>query len=191
MIHAQCNDTGSREFREMSLRMPEPDAAILGRRERIVAALRTIVPGEGVIAAEREIASLRKRRPYRLPAAAHGGRIAGDHGTGRRNPALLPWRGDQGRPPRGRDVAVGWRVAARRWRAARYGEVQSDPRNRFRKSRCRRRTGCNQPGGQQCGCARGILLRTGSVLADCLHDRRQCGGKFRRRALPEIRHDHQ
>jgi glycolate dehydrogenase FAD-linked subunit len=42
----------------MSLRMPEPDTAILGRRERIVAALRAIVPGEGVIAAEREL------RPY-------------------------------------------------------------------------------------------------------------------------------
>ena len=42
----------------MSLRMPEPDGAILQRRERIVAALRTIVPGEGVIAAEREL------RPY-------------------------------------------------------------------------------------------------------------------------------
>jgi len=42
----------------MSLRMPEPDAAILGRRERIVATLRTIVPGEGVIASEREL------RPY-------------------------------------------------------------------------------------------------------------------------------
>ena len=39
----------------MSLRMPEPDAAILGRRERIVATLRTIVPGEGVIATEREM----------------------------------------------------------------------------------------------------------------------------------------
>src|SRR5689334_23736299 len=42
----------------MSVRMPEPDAAVLVRRERIVAALRTIVPGEGVIAAEREL------RPY-------------------------------------------------------------------------------------------------------------------------------
>jgi glycolate oxidase len=42
----------------MSLRMPEPDAEILGRRERIVAMLRTIVPGEGVIATEREL------RPY-------------------------------------------------------------------------------------------------------------------------------
>ena len=42
----------------MPLRMPEPDAAILGRRERIVAALRAIVRGEGVIATEREL------RPY-------------------------------------------------------------------------------------------------------------------------------
>jgi glycolate oxidase len=38
--------------------MPEPDSAVLGRRARIVAALRTIVPGEGVIAGEREM------RPY-------------------------------------------------------------------------------------------------------------------------------
>ena len=42
----------------MSLRMPELDAEILGRRDRIVAALRSIVPGEGVIAGEREM------RPY-------------------------------------------------------------------------------------------------------------------------------
>ena len=42
----------------MSLRMPEPDNAILQRRERIVAALRAIVTGEGVIAAERAL------RPY-------------------------------------------------------------------------------------------------------------------------------
>ncbi|HEY8275346.1 MAG TPA: FAD-linked oxidase C-terminal domain-containing protein [Pseudolabrys sp.] len=42
----------------MSLRMPELDAEILGRRDRIVTALRSIVPGEGVIAGEREM------RPY-------------------------------------------------------------------------------------------------------------------------------
>ncbi len=42
----------------MSVRMPEPDAAVLGRRAKIVAALRQIVPGEGVIAGEREM------RPY-------------------------------------------------------------------------------------------------------------------------------
>src|ERR1700756_4093580 len=38
--------------------MPPPDQAVLARRERIVAALRAIVPGEGGIAAEREM------RPY-------------------------------------------------------------------------------------------------------------------------------
>src|SRR5258706_11013362 len=38
--------------------MPPPDQAVLARRERIVAALRQIVPGEGVIATEREM------RPY-------------------------------------------------------------------------------------------------------------------------------
>src|SRR5215467_9574284 len=39
----------------MSVRMPEPDADVLGHRDRIVAALRSIVPGEGVIAGEREM----------------------------------------------------------------------------------------------------------------------------------------
>jgi glycolate oxidase len=42
----------------MSLRMPEPDQAVLARRDRVVEALRAIVPGEGVIANEREM------RPY-------------------------------------------------------------------------------------------------------------------------------
>ncbi len=42
----------------MSVRMPELDGAVMARRERIGAALRQIVPGEGVIAGEREM------RPY-------------------------------------------------------------------------------------------------------------------------------
>src|SRR4029077_7421068 len=42
----------------MSLRMPEPDAAVLARRAEIVRDLSAIVPGEGVISAEREM------RPY-------------------------------------------------------------------------------------------------------------------------------
>jgi glycolate oxidase len=42
----------------MSLKMPEPDAAVLARRAEIVRDLSTIVPGEGVIAHEREM------RPY-------------------------------------------------------------------------------------------------------------------------------
>ena len=39
----------------MSVVMPEADAAVLARRAKIVAALRQIVPGEGVIAGEREM----------------------------------------------------------------------------------------------------------------------------------------
>ena len=39
----------------MALRMPEADGEVLKRRDRIVAALRTIVPGEGVIAQAREM----------------------------------------------------------------------------------------------------------------------------------------
>src|SRR5215510_3212128 len=42
----------------MSVMMPVPDARILARRDEIVRALRAIVPGEGVIAGEREM------RPY-------------------------------------------------------------------------------------------------------------------------------
>jgi glycolate oxidase len=39
----------------MSVRMPEPDREVLLRREAIVDAMRAIVPGEGVIAGEREM----------------------------------------------------------------------------------------------------------------------------------------
>src|SRR5215208_6553460 len=42
----------------MSVQMPEPDREVLARRDEIVEALRRIVPGEGVIAHEREM------RPY-------------------------------------------------------------------------------------------------------------------------------
>ena len=42
----------------MTVRMPEVDGAVMARREQIVAALRQIVPGEGVIAGTREM------RPY-------------------------------------------------------------------------------------------------------------------------------
>jgi glycolate oxidase len=42
----------------MSVKMPEPDAPVMARREAIVRALRRIVPGEGVIASEHAM------RPY-------------------------------------------------------------------------------------------------------------------------------
>jgi glycolate oxidase len=39
----------------MSVQMPEVDRAVLARRDHVVAALRSMVPGEGVIATEREM----------------------------------------------------------------------------------------------------------------------------------------
>src|ERR1700757_1027088 len=44
--------------RRMTLSMPEPDQGVLAQREQIIAALRAIVPGEGVIT------SLAERRAY-------------------------------------------------------------------------------------------------------------------------------
>jgi glycolate oxidase len=46
----------------MSVKLPPPDPAVLGRRDRIVRALSTIVPGEGVIATETAM------RPYESDA---------------------------------------------------------------------------------------------------------------------------
>jgi glycolate oxidase len=46
----------------MSVKMPAPDQSVLDRRAGIVAALRAIVPGEGVIASETEM------RPYESDA---------------------------------------------------------------------------------------------------------------------------
>ena len=53
-----------------------------------------------------------------------------------------------------------------------------------------------QPGRHQSrhharGRGRRLLLRARPVEPDRLHDRRQCRGEFRRRALPQIRPDHQ
>src|SRR6185437_2679752 len=58
-INDLANGTG-RNAKEpaMAVMMPEQDAEVLARRDAIVAELRAIVPGEGVIAREREM------RPY-------------------------------------------------------------------------------------------------------------------------------
>jgi glycolate oxidase len=55
---ASCQHDPQTRSNRMSVKMPASDEAVLARRERIVVALRRIVPGEGVIAAEREM------RPY-------------------------------------------------------------------------------------------------------------------------------
>ena len=99
----------------------------------------------------------------------------------------------QGGAARRRHLALGRRAAARRRRAARHGQVQPHPA----RSTSTTASPWSQPGVTNLGDHRrrsahaGLLLRARSVLADRLHHRRQRRGEFRRRALPEIRPDHQ
>ena len=157
----------------------------------IVAALRAIVPGEGVIDSAGRNAALRVRWPDGLPSAADGRGVAGHHRAGLEGSEILLRAGHQSSAARLRHLALRRRTAAQRRRAAGAWQIQAHPRDRFRQprggDRARRHQSRHQPGGGACR----FLLRARPVVADRLLDRRQCRGKFRRRALPEIRHDHQ
>ncbi len=77
----------------MALRMPAPDQSVLARRREIVAALREIVPGEGVIDAEEELRAYEcdALSVYRqLPMVAAALRNAFDQPT--REAAQAQWR---------------------------------------------------------------------------------------------------
>ena len=119
----------------MSLKMPELDQAVLARRAEIVAALRAIVPGEGVVAAEPAMKPFESDGLTAYRQIAHGGGIARDHRAGRGCVALLQRRGNQSCAARRRHLALRRRTPARRWRAARHVQVQPHPRNRFRQPR--------------------------------------------------------
>ena len=171
------------------MEMPAPDASVIARRDEIVAALRRIVPGEGVIVSEPE------RRAYesdgltayrQMPLAVV---LPSTVDAGRRGAALLPGRADQGGAARRRHVIVGRRLAAGRRRPARHGQVQPHSRHRLRQPVRRRAAGRHQSRHQPCGCRARFLLRARPVEPDRLHDRRQCRREFGRRALPEIRAD--
>ena len=147
--------------------------------------------GRGRDRQRRRNAALRVRWPDGLSPAADGRGAARHHRTGLAGPEILLRAGHQGGAARLRHLAVRRRAAAGRRRAAGARQVQAHPRDRFRQprggDRARRHQPRHQPGGGACR----LLLRARSVVADRLLDRRQCRGKFRRRALPEIRHDHQ
>ena len=171
----------------------EPDAgAAIARRAEIAAALRRIVPGEGVIVSEPE------RRAYES-----------DGLTAYRQPPLivvLPSTIDAGR---GASCAI-----------ARQRAIKVVPRgagtslsggalpladgvllgmakfNRILEIDYANRCAVVQPGVTNLGItqaveARRLLLRARPVEPDRLHDRRQCRGEFGRRALPQIRAHHQ
>ena len=105
----------------MSLKMPELDAQVLARRAQIVAALQAIVPGEGVIAAERAM------RPYEsdgLTAYRQLPMVVVLPETTEQVAAVLRYCHDNGikrGAARRRHLAVRRRAAARRRRAARHG----------------------------------------------------------------------
>ena len=139
----------------------------------------------------RRNAALRVRWPDGLSSAADGGGAAGHHRAGVAGSEILLRAGHQGGAARLRHLAVRRRAAAGRRRAAGPRQIQAHPRDRFRQPRGGDRAGRDQSRHQPGGRARRILLCARSVVADRLLDRRQCRGKFRRRALPEIRHDHQ
>ena len=73
----------------MTIMMPAADQVVLQRRGEIVAALRAIVPGEGVIDSAAEMLAYEFGRADRIPAAADGRGAAGHHRTGLSGPEIL------------------------------------------------------------------------------------------------------
>ena len=135
---------------------------------------------------------LRIRRAHRLPPASDGGGAAGDHRAGLAGAALLPSSNSIKVVPRGAGTSLSGGalplddgVLLGMAKFNRIREIDFD--NRVRGGRA----GRHQSRRQQRGRARRLLLRARSVVADRLHHRRQRRGELRRRALPEIRHDHQ
>ena len=171
--------------------MPPLDPAILARRSEIVAALARHRAGRGRDRRSRRHAALRVRCALGLPPDAAGRGAARDGGPGLGHPALLPGQQGQGRAARRRHLAVGRLHAGGRRHPAGPGQVQPRARDRLRQPLRPRAARRHQPRHLQGGRARGLLLRARSQLADRLLDRRQRGGEFRRRALPEIRPHHQ
>ena len=116
----------------MPLTLPTPDDRLLARRADIVMALRSIVPGEGVIAEASGRCAL--MNPMALPPIGsfpwwwccprRRSRSAG-------YPRILPCRRHQGGPARSRHLALRRCIAPAGWRSSRDGQVQPHPRNRF------------------------------------------------------------
>ena len=179
------------EIGDMTVAMPLADETVLGRRADDRSGAAAYRPRRGRDRVRRRHAAVRERRAHSLPPASHGRRAAGNDRAGRCRARLLPSRGRAGRSARGGDLAVRRCVAARRRRAARHGQVQPYPRDRLRQPCRRGRVGRDQSRGDAGGRTRRLLLRARSILADRLHHRRQRGGEFRRRALPQIRRHHQ
>ena len=175
----------------MAIMMPASDQAVLDRRDDIVAALRAIVPGEGVIDSAAEMLPYESDglMAYRQPPMVV---VLPD--TTEQVSKVLKYCFEQGIKvvPRGSGTSLsGGALPLADGVLLGLGKFK-----RIREIDFDNRVVVTEPGvtnlaiSQAVGACR-LLLRARSVVADRLLDRRQRRGKFRRRALPEIRHDHQ
>ena len=171
--------------------MPKPDAETMRRRDEIVADMRIIVPGEGVVDAANEMRVFESDglTAYRqlplvvvLPeTVAQVSRIL--KYCNERNIRVVP-RGS-GTSLSGGALPLEDAVLLVMSRFNRILEIDFP-------NRCvDRAAGRHQSRHHPRRRGRGLLLRARPLLADRLLDRRQCRGEFRRRALPEIRADRQ
>ena len=175
----------------MTIMMPASDQAVLARRDEIVAALRAIVPGEGVIDSAAEMVPYESDglMAYRQPPMVV---VLPD--TTEQVSRVLKYCFEQGIKvvPRGSGTSLsGGALPLADGVLLGLGKFK-----RIREIDFDNRVVVTEPGVtnlaiSQAVAACRILLCARSVVADRLLDRRQCRGKFRRRALPEIRHDHQ
>ena len=173
------------------MKMPRPDAAVLQRRVEIVEALRQIVPGEGVVASEAErrayesdgLTAYRQLPmvvvlPSRIEEVAAVMRYCREMGV-----KIVP-RG-AGTSLSGGALPLADGVLLGMAKFNRILDIDYD-------NRCVvAQPGVTNLGIEPGGRARRVLLRARPVEPDRLHDRRQRRREFGRRALPQIRADHQ
>ena len=171
--------------------MPAADQAVLARRSEIVAALSEIVPGEGVVSSETAM------RPYEsdgLTAYKQLPMVVVLPETTDQVAQVLRYCHDNGIRvvPRGAGTSLsGGALPLVDGVLLGMGKF-----NRIREIDFANRVAVVEPGVTNLAISKavedeGVLLRAGPLVADRLHHRRQRRGEFRRRALPEIRHDHQ
>ena len=170
-----------------TLTLPDPDRAVMARRNDIVKQLKRLVPEATLIADEEGCRTFESDAltAYRCPAARR--RAARKHRGGLGDPALLPRQPRQGRAARRRHLALRRRAAARgRDRALPVAHAQG-ARDRHVNRVARVEAGATNIAITEAASRRRLLLRARPVEPDRLHRRRQHRHQFRRRALSQIR----
>ena len=175
----------------MAIMMPASDQAVLNRRSDIVAALRAIVPGEGVIDSPAEMLAYESDglTAYRQPPMVV---VLPD--TTEQVSKVLKYCHAQGIKvvPRGSGTSLsGGALPLADGVLLGLGKFK-----RIREIDFDNRAVVTEPGVTNLAISQAVepcrlLLCARSLVADRLLDRRQRRGKFRRRTLPEIRHDDQ